>query len=50
MTGFLMAGAFLSMATYPHFWFLSAQAAALDRWARRPAANPATPATGARPR
>ena len=40
MTGFLVAGAFLSMATYPHFWFLSAQAAALDRWARRPAPTP----------
>jgi O-antigen ligase len=40
MTGFLTAGAFLSMATYPHFWFLSAQAAALDRWARRPAPAP----------
>jgi O-antigen ligase len=45
MTGFLTAGAFLSMATYPHFWFLSAQAVALDRWARRPAATPPTGAS-----
>ena len=32
MAGFLAAGAFLSMATYPHFWFLSAQGSALERW------------------
>jgi hypothetical protein len=35
MAGFLAAGAFLSMATYPHFWFLTAQAVALERALRR---------------
>jgi O-antigen ligase len=35
MVGLLAAGAFLSVATYPHFWYLSAQAVALDRWVRR---------------
>jgi O-antigen ligase len=31
MAGFLASAAFLSMATYPYFWFLSAQATALER-------------------
>jgi O-antigen ligase len=34
MVGLLAAGAFLSVAAYPHFWFLTAQAVALDRWVR----------------
>jgi hypothetical protein len=35
MVGFLVAGAFLSMAYYPYFWFLSALAVAHERAIRR---------------
>jgi len=48
MAGFLVAGAFLSMPTYPYFWFFSALAVALERAIRREGSRPNV-TQGARP-